>query len=231
MTISTCKAEPNVAPVSCSFHMQEFTGSVSCTEWKGGIHFIMELILSAGPFISGLTSLKSSFWRFMLVAVTRPWECVNKAIWRPRWLLSVQGSWTCLSVLNPQQADNDGDDFDHWPHLDSLTREHKQSVRRTITTNIVALYCLLWMTELHLQCHCLLFLLYTRRLACNMDSLLRHIKQLYKVIYIYNTLRSWTHFLYPVAAVALWLLNHSECYFVHDNINKWAHAGVVVLLN
>lgn len=61
-------------------------------------------------------------------AVTRPGEYVNKAISGPRWWLSVQGSWICPPVLNPQRVDNgdcDDDGSDHWTHLDSLMREKK----------------------------------------------------------------------------------------------------------
>lgn len=62
-------------------------------------------------------------------------EYINKALSTPRWVLSVQGSWICPSVLNPPQVDNDDDDdvFDHWSHLDSLMREHKPTLSQKDT--------------------------------------------------------------------------------------------------
>lgn len=100
-------------------------------------------------------------------AVTRPGEYVNKAILRPRWSLSVQGSWICPLVLNPRQVDNDDcddDDSDHWPHLDSLMRENKPPLSQkdninkeagllfaVLSLRTILIYCFLHLVNISLK--------------------------------------------------------------------------------
>lgn len=110
---------------------------------------------------SSLIRLKSSLYGFRLqkkkkknlAAVTRPREYSDKAISKPRWFLSVQGSWICPPVVPPRQVDSDDEEdgvSDHWSHLDSLKRKkiiNQHSIRRALVVrkgrNIMeAVFCM-----------------------------------------------------------------------------------------
>lgn len=87
-------------------------------------------VMSTGPFNIWINKLEIKSLKFHAAkkaAVTRPGEYVNKAIWGPRWFLSVQGSWIYPPVLNPRQVSNDGDDVP-WIHLDSLIQKKKATL-------------------------------------------------------------------------------------------------------